>query len=153
MDIPSNIPSAPAMVDKRAQSASSDKATIQRVSNEASARAKDDPLAGPSVQTQDLSRPELKQVVETLNARTQVVHRNLQFAVDDSTGRTVITMSDSQTGEVIRQIPSEAVLRLAERLAGEESDSSTVERESPLGRSAYRPDAELGVGALLETEF
>ncbi len=42
--------------------------------------------------------------------------RNLEFSVDDSTGQTVITVRDSSTGEVIRQIPNAEALSIAQRL-------------------------------------
>lgn len=42
--------------------------------------------------------------------------RQLDIRVDDSTGRTVVTVRDSLTGDVIRQIPSEEALRLARSL-------------------------------------
>lgn len=44
------------------------------------------------------------------------VPRDLSFSLDDSTGRVVVKVTDSTSGEVIRQIPSEEALRLAERL-------------------------------------
>ena len=43
--------------------------------------------------------------------------RNLEFRVDDATGVVVVRVRDARTGEVIRQIPNEAALRFAERLA------------------------------------
>jgi flagellar protein FlaG len=46
----------------------------------------------------------------------QSQNRNLTFSVDESTERSVVTVTDSGSGDVIRQIPSEEVLRLAERL-------------------------------------
>jgi flagellar protein FlaG len=42
--------------------------------------------------------------------------RELEFRVDDETGTTVVTVRDKATGDVIRQIPSEDVLRLARQL-------------------------------------
>jgi flagellar protein FlaG len=36
--------------------------------------------------------------------------------VDDNTGDTVIVVKDRQTDEVVRQIPSEDVLQLAQKL-------------------------------------
>jgi flagellar protein FlaG len=43
--------------------------------------------------------------------------RELTFRVDDETGMTVVTVLETATGDVIRQIPSEEVLRLAQHLA------------------------------------
>jgi flagellar protein FlaG len=55
----------------------------------------------------------LSQAVSKLNDYVQSVNRNLSFSVDKDSGQTVITITDSQTKEVIRQIPSEATLKLA----------------------------------------
>jgi flagellar protein FlaG len=40
----------------------------------------------------------------------------LQFSVDSASGRTVVSVRDMATGDVIRQIPSEEALRLAQAL-------------------------------------
>ncbi len=42
--------------------------------------------------------------------------RELSFSVDEATGHTVITVRDSASGEVIRQIPNAEALRLAQSL-------------------------------------
>ncbi|MGQ7818037.1 flagellar protein FlaG [Metapseudomonas furukawaii] len=47
----------------------------------------------------------------------QSIRRNLNFDVDDSSGRVVVQVTDSESGEVIRQIPSEDALKLAESLS------------------------------------
>lgn len=39
--------------------------------------------------------------------------RQLQFRVDDQSGRTIITVINPQTKEVVRQIPDDQVLKLA----------------------------------------
>jgi len=44
--------------------------------------------------------------------------RDLQFRVDDDSGRVVVSVRDSDTGELIRQIPSEAALRIAKSQIG-----------------------------------
>jgi len=58
----------------------------------------------------------LEQALQDLNGFVQNVQRNLQFDVDDTSGHTVIRVVDSETDEVIRQIPSEEVLALARHL-------------------------------------
>jgi flagellar protein FlaG len=40
----------------------------------------------------------------------------LQFSVDEETERTVIKVIDSESGELIRQIPDEVFLELARKL-------------------------------------
>ena len=54
----------------------------------------------------------LPEMVETLNARMQQMHRGLRFSVDDSSGRIIVKVMDLDTEELIRQIPSEEALRI-----------------------------------------
>ena len=52
----------------------------------------------------------LDEVVEQLNDFVQQIQRNLNFSVDKESGRTVVTVMQADTKEVIRQIPSQEVL-------------------------------------------
>ncbi|QGX38290.1 flagellar protein FlaG [Permianibacter aggregans] len=58
----------------------------------------------------------LLETVNALNENHFNVKRSLRFEVDEQTGVTVITVKDSQTDEVIRQIPSEELLKLAQHI-------------------------------------
>ncbi len=51
-----------------------------------------------------------------LNSSNQVVSRNLEFHIDKDSGRTVITVRDSVSKEIIRQIPSDQLLEISSRL-------------------------------------
>ncbi len=62
--------------------------------------------------------PELERLSQGLADFAKSMNRDLSFRVDESSGRTVVTVIDGETEEVIRQIPSEEVLRLAEALEG-----------------------------------
>ncbi len=46
----------------------------------------------------------------------QTVRRNLQFREDPTSGRLVVSVIDSESGEVIRQIPPEQMIRMAAHL-------------------------------------
>lgn len=46
----------------------------------------------------------------------QSIRRDLNFDLDDSSGKMVVKVTDRATGEVVRQIPTEDALRLAENL-------------------------------------
>lgn len=46
-----------------------------------------------------------------------LIDKKLQFSVDEDSGRQVVTVTDKLSGDVIRQIPSEEVLRLARNLS------------------------------------
>lgn len=56
------------------------------------------------------------EAVERIRTQMQTLQRNLNFSVDDSTGEVVVQVLDGDSGKVVRQIPSEDILRLAERL-------------------------------------
>ncbi len=55
-------------------------------------------------------------VVDRLREQVQNLQRDLSFSVDDSSGEVVVRVVDGESGRVVRQIPSEELLRLAERL-------------------------------------
>lgn len=58
----------------------------------------------------------LQEAVRELNDYVQSVRRNLQFDLDDESGRSVVRVLDADTDEVIRQMPSEEVLALARHI-------------------------------------
>ncbi|MCV6614413.1 MAG: flagellar protein FlaG [Cellvibrionaceae bacterium] len=63
---------------------------------------------------------DLEQAVSRLNDYVQSNQRELQFSLDESTGRTVITVIDAETSEVIRQLPDDVALDLARKLNEDE---------------------------------
>jgi len=82
------------------------------------AEAKD--VAAKTSADADQSRQEVAQAVAQLNDYIQSVQRDLRFTLDEDSGRSVITVIDSQSNEVIRQIPEEVTLSLAQKLNDEE---------------------------------
>lgn len=66
--------------------------------------------------TLEQNKEQLEELVEDIQQATKVMQRNLNFSIDDSTGITVIKVTDALSGDVIRQMPTEDALRLAERL-------------------------------------
>jgi flagellar protein FlaG len=52
----------------------------------------------------------LQERVAELNDHMQNFNRSLQFTVDESSGDTVIKVIDSETDELVRQIPSQTLL-------------------------------------------
>jgi len=61
---------------------------------------------------------EVKQAARQLETFMESMNRYLEFKVDQDSGRTIVTVKDKSTGEVVRQIPSEEVMRLAHNLGG-----------------------------------
>jgi len=63
----------------------------------------------------------VESAVSKISDFVQNFQRDLQFSVDQDSGRTVIKVVDSETDQVIRQIPSEETLRMVEQLDSPES--------------------------------
>jgi flagellar protein FlaG len=52
-------------------------------------------------------------VVDELNQQMKSTNRNLWFEMDRTINTPVVAVTDKNTGELVRQIPAEAVLRVA----------------------------------------
>lgn len=59
---------------------------------------------------------DLRETIARLNEKMRDNGRALAFSVDEALNRTVITVTNSETGKVIRQIPDEAMLRVAHNI-------------------------------------
>lgn len=57
----------------------------------------------------EFDKKALQGVADGLNAASQLVDRNLSFSVDEKSGRIVIKVTNSETGELIRVIPPEDI--------------------------------------------
>jgi flagellar protein FlaG len=66
---------------------------------------------------QQLRVDDLRDKVAQLNDYMQNLNRSLQFSVDEDSGDTVVKVIDSETEEVVRQIPSEAILKIRNAVA------------------------------------
>jgi flagellar protein FlaG len=60
--------------------------------------------------------PKMESVTRQIDTFLRSVNKALQFRVDDASGRMVVSITDVETGEVIRQVPGEEALRMAERI-------------------------------------
>jgi flagellar protein FlaG len=76
----------------------------------------------------EVTNKALEQTVSQMNTYAQNLQRALQFRVDKDSGETVVRIVDSKTDEVIRQIPNEEALLIANRMraAASARDSSTL---------------------------
>jgi len=65
-------------------------------------------------------QPQPEQVQKAVESLKQLVEakapNSLAFSIDDSTGKTIVTITDAETGEKIRQIPSEELMEIARSL-------------------------------------
>lgn len=106
--------------------------TLVSSSNPRPARANASPLAEGSNATPEptkaerlearaeVQREKLNDAVSQLNDFVQTVQRDLQFEVNNELGQTIVRVVDQATQKVIRQIPDEVALRLAENLQQDE---------------------------------
>lgn len=56
---------------------------------------------------------QLKNVVDNLNKALKQANRSLEFSVDKDTNRQIVKLVESETGEVIRQFPTEEMLAIS----------------------------------------
>jgi flagellar protein FlaG len=77
------------------------------------------PVSASSVQSADSTqvRERVAKQIEELNRFVRARDAQIQFEIDDSSARVVTKIVDMNTREVLRQIPSEEVLRMAEALS------------------------------------
>jgi len=64
----------------------------------------------------EMIRDRLKEISESLNSEMKMRSRDLQFSVDEVTNRFLVTVLDKDSGQVIKQIPSDAILKVAHNL-------------------------------------
>ena len=57
-----------------------------------------------------------RQAAESIDRYLREAGRQFAFSVDQVTGRTIVSIRDPATGELIRQMPSEEALRIAHNL-------------------------------------
>jgi flagellar protein FlaG len=68
----------------------------------------------------DVSEEQVKEAVSKLNEYIQTTERTLDFQMDEDSGKTVIKVYDTLSAELIRQIPNELALELAQNLNDDE---------------------------------
>jgi flagellar protein FlaG len=89
---------------------SAPKISIQDVSRVAAARKNE------SMQQISETLKHLDDAIEALNAAVKKVPTSLHFSVDDASKRFVVQVTDTNTGEVIRKVPGDAILRIARQI-------------------------------------
>lgn len=70
-------------------------------------------LSTPAPQPASPTKEEVREAVKEIQQNTGSNSTNLQFSVDEASGRTIVSVIDSETRQVVRQIPSEEIMRMA----------------------------------------
>lgn len=73
--------------------------------------------------------------VDKLNKAFSQMQNQIQFALDEKSGRMVFYMKDSGTGEVIRQIPDASLLKISQHIS-EYLDSTKQSVKKEVGNSS-----------------
>lgn len=69
--------------------------------------------AAKPVAEQQPSAEQVKNAVDSINRALKQSNKNLEFSVDESTKRQMFKLKDSETGDVIRQYPTEEMLAIS----------------------------------------
>ena len=86
------------------------KITAQEIGAQAASRK-----AG-SINQLDETSQQLQAAIDTLKATEKKTPTALSFSRDDSSKRFVVQVTDTNTGEIIRNLPGDAVLRMSRQL-------------------------------------
>ena len=85
-------------------------------SNDSAQTALDEKALREKAKEQRLSNEELAEAVEDIQSRLEVVGTRLGFSIHEETEDLVVEVTNRESGELIRQIPSDEVLELRARL-------------------------------------
>ena len=72
------------------------------------------------------SREAVAEALETIAESAEELGRKLEFSISESSGRVVVTVFDKNSEEVIRQIPGERAIAIAEHLASLSDDAPVL---------------------------
>jgi flagellar protein FlaG len=110
----------------------SDTAQIKRSTEDALAtgqqQAKDLSVSAEikNIEPVNVNAEQIETAVSQLSEYVQTNNRQLNFSVDEGSNRQVVKVTDAESGKVIRQIPSEEVLKLSERLQDLQTEVGTT---------------------------
>ncbi|WP_351075282.1 flagellar protein FlaG [Shewanella sp. CAL98-MNA-CIBAN-0140] len=99
---------APLTVEKNTYVAETDKVALTKTLTETEQSVAD--------KDQQSEAEVLAEVVEQLSEVVTLMNKGLAFSVDEDSGSAIVKVMDIDTGDIIRQIPSEEALELAQKL-------------------------------------
>lgn len=83
------------------------------------------PSTGKELPAQAVDAAQISEAVSSINKIVQNIQRDLSFNLDEDSGQTIIRVVDSESGELIRQIPSEEALAIALQLRDLQQDAGS----------------------------
>ncbi|MFK7828962.1 MAG: flagellar protein FlaG [Congregibacter sp.] len=73
------------------------------------------------------STQQLEQATRDISSYMQSISRSLEISIDGELGTPIIQVLDTETDEIVRQIPAEETLRLARLLAEKETGAADAQ--------------------------
>ena len=70
-----------------------------------------------NVKVPEFEPKDIQKAIDEIQQYMDGLGRNLNFSVDESIDRTVISVRDAQTQELVRQIPGEEVIAISRQIA------------------------------------
>ena len=70
-----------------------------------------------SIKVPEFEPKDIQKAIAELQQYVDGLGRNLNFSVDESIDRTIISVRDAQTQELVRQIPGEEVIAMSRQIA------------------------------------
>jgi flagellar protein FlaG len=64
----------------------------------------------------EMIRERLKEISDSINEDLSNRSKDLKFSVDEITNRMLVTVSEKESGKIIKQIPSETILKVSHSL-------------------------------------
>ena len=103
---------APHTADKASPPAVEQRASVAASAATAAARAPEAAPPEPPPPTFE----QLQQAVKNINTALQARSQDLEFSVDSESERLIVTVTDKDTKEIIRQMPSKEAMEIAKAL-------------------------------------
>ena len=69
------------------------------------------------IEVSEFEPKDLQKAMDDLQRYVDDLGRNLNFSIDDSIDRTIISVRDAKTQELVRQIPGEEVIAMSRQIA------------------------------------
>ena len=101
--IPVSVTSRQASTEHRLQGRPSSKDRLQNQARQTKPQSAREP-------------PEYQRLVEQMNQMVRMLNRDYEFSIDQETNQFVVRVTNSETGELLHQMPPEELLDLASRM-------------------------------------
>lgn len=73
-------------------------------------------IAVRQVAEQQAAAPQLQNVVDQINKTLKQNNKNLEFTIDTETQKPMVKLIDTETGDIIRQFPSEEAIAISKAI-------------------------------------